>query len=55
MWSLLLAFMHSIVLCLNGGSPSPVILALQRGEQVVPIDTLSRITWVVSDFWGFSA
>lgn len=41
MWSLLLAFMHSIVLCLNGGSPSPVILALQRGEQVVPIDTLS--------------
>lgn len=41
MWSLLLAFVHSIALCLNGGSSSPVILALQQGEQVVPIDTLS--------------
>ncbi|MDD3104803.1 MAG: hypothetical protein PHZ01_01700, partial [Bacteroidales bacterium] len=41
MWSLFLAVFYNLFLCLNGGSDSPVILALQQGEHVIPIDTLS--------------
>ena len=41
MWSLFLAVFYNLSLCLNGGSDSPVILALQQGEHVIPKDTLS--------------
>jgi thiol-disulfide isomerase/thioredoxin len=41
MWSLFLAVFYNLFLCLNGGSDSPVILAIQQGEYVVPVDTLS--------------
>ncbi len=41
MWSLFLAVFYNLFLCLNGGSDSPVILALQQGEHVLPVDTLS--------------
>ena len=41
MWSLFLAVFYNLFLCLNGGSDSPVILAIQQGEHVVPVDTLS--------------
>lgn len=33
--------LYSINLCLNGGSSSPVILAVQQGEQIIPVDTLA--------------
>jgi thiol-disulfide isomerase/thioredoxin len=41
MWSLFLAVFYNLFLCLNGGSESPVILAMQQGEHVIPVDTLS--------------
>ena len=41
MWSLLILFSYSISLCMNGGSNVPVILAVQQGEYVIPVDTLS--------------
>ncbi|MFA5301282.1 MAG: thioredoxin-like domain-containing protein [Bacteroidales bacterium] len=41
MWSLFLAVFYNLFLCLNGGSDSPVILAVQQGEHVIPVDTLS--------------
>ena len=40
MWPLFLAVTYSIALCLNGGSTHPVILAVQQGEHVIPLDTL---------------
>ncbi|MDD2289609.1 MAG: TlpA disulfide reductase family protein [Bacteroidales bacterium] len=39
MWSLIILFSYSISLCMNGGSNAPVILALQQGEYVIPVDT----------------
>lgn len=41
MWSLCLLVACSLSLCLNGGSGAPVILAVQQGENVVPLDTLT--------------
>lgn len=40
MLKLCLLVAWSLQLCLNGGTTSEVILALQHGEQLVPIDTL---------------
>lgn len=41
MWSLFIFLSYSISLCLNGGSNESVILAIQQGEYVVPVDTLN--------------
>lgn len=41
MWSLLILFSYSISLCMNGESNLPVILAVQQGEFVIPVDTVS--------------
>jgi peroxiredoxin len=40
MLSVFLAALCHITLCLSGGGSSPVILAVQQGEHIVPVDTL---------------
>lgn len=42
MLSVFLAAFCQITLCLSGGSQAPVVLALQKGEQIVLVDTLVR-------------
>lgn len=44
--------LFSINLCLNGGSSSPVILAVQQGEQIIPVDTLLPNTYGCVRFEG---
>lgn len=40
MLAVFLAAICQITLCLNGGSHAPVILAVQQGEHIIPLDTL---------------
>ncbi len=40
MWKLCLLVGYLFQLCLNSGSPAPVVLAGQEGDKVTPIDTL---------------
>lgn len=40
MWKLCLLIGYLFQLCLNSGSPSAVVLAVQDGDRVTPIDTL---------------